>query len=75
MARPDPAHVRARATTIVEALGRPVTWDEVAEALAAGLAEALNLCLVPGTLTGQEQTWAEELRAGKYATDEWTHQV
>jgi len=75
VARPDPAHVRARATTMVEALGRPVTWDEVAEALAAGLAEALNLCLVPGTLTGQEQTWAEELRAGKYATDEWTHQV
>ena len=75
VARPDPAHVRARATTIVEALGRPVTWDEVVEALAVGFAEALNLRLVPGTLTGQEQTWAEELRAGKYATDEWTHRV
>jgi lipoate-protein ligase A len=75
VARPDPARVRARATTIVEALGRPVTWGEVAEALAAGFAEALNLRLVPGTLTGQEQTWAEELRAGKYATDEWTHRV
>jgi lipoate-protein ligase A len=75
VAHPDPARVHARATTVFEALGRRVTWDEVAEALATGFAEALNLRLVPGALTDQEQTWAEELRAGKYATAEWTHQV
>jgi len=72
---PDPARVRARATTVEEALGRPVTWDEMAGALAAGFAEALNLNLEPGTLTGEEQAWAEELRAEKYATDGWTRRV
>ena len=73
--RPDPTRVRARATTVEEALGRPVTWDEAAEALAAGFAEALNLRLEPGTLTTEERAWAEELRAEKYATDEWTGRV
>lgn len=72
---PDPAHVRARATTIEEALGRPITWNEAADAVAAGFAESLNLHLEPGTLTDKERAWAEELRAGKYATEEWTQRV
>jgi lipoate-protein ligase A len=74
-AHPDPARVRARATTTEEALGRPVTWDEAAEAVAAGFVEALNLHLEPGGLTDEERAWADELRAGKYATDEWTRRV
>ena len=74
-AYPDPARVRARATTVEEALGRSVTWDEAADALAAGYAEALNLHLEPGTLTGEERVRAEELRATKYAMDKWTHRV
>ena len=82
-AHPDPARVRARATTVEEALGpfgsaqgkRPVTWNEAADALAAGFAEALNLHFEPGTLTGDERAWADELRARKYATDEWTRRV
>ena len=80
---PDPARVRARATTVEQALGsfgsaqdkRPVTWDGVADALAAGFAEALNLHLEPGTLTDEEHAWAERLRAEKYAADDWTHRV
>jgi len=72
---PDPAQVCARATTVEEALGRPVTWDEAADALAAGFAEALNLHLEPGTLTEEERVWADELRAEKYATNEWTSRV
>jgi lipoate-protein ligase A len=82
-ARPDPARVRARATTIEEALGsfgstrdkRAVTWDEAAGALAAGFAEALNLRLEPGVLTSEERAWAEKLRAEKYAADEWTRRI
>jgi len=74
-AHPDPARVRARATSVAEALGRPVTWDEAADAMAAGFAEALNLRLEPGGLTDEERTWAEALRADKYATEEWTHRV
>jgi len=72
---PDPARVRARATTVEEVLGRPVIWDEAADALAAGFAEMLNLQLEPGTLTEEERAWAETLRAEKHATDEWTRRV
>jgi len=74
-AHPDPARVRARATTVEEVLGRPITWDKAADALAAGFAEALNLRLEPSTLTDEERAWAEELRAEKYATEKWTGRV
>jgi lipoate-protein ligase A len=73
--RPDPSRLRARATTVEETLGRPVTWESTVEALSAGLAETLNLHLEPGELTDDELTWMEELRAEKYATDEWTNRV
>ena len=75
VARPDPTRVRARAATVEEALKRPVTWDEAADAMAAGFAEALHLRLEPGALTDEEQAWAEELRTTKYAAAEWTHRV
>jgi lipoate-protein ligase A len=74
-AHPDPARVHARATTVEETLGRRVIWDEAANALAAGFAEALNLRLEPGALTEEERAWAEQLRVQKYATDEWTRRV
>lgn len=74
-AHPDPARVRARAATIEEALRRTVPWDEAAEALAAGFAEALNLNFEPAALTDRERVWAEELRSEKYAAKEWTRRV
>ena len=74
-AHPDADRVRARATTVDEVRGRPVTWDEAADAIAAGFAGALRLRLEPGGLTAEERAWAEELRAGKYATEEWTHMI
>ena len=83
VARPDPAKMRARATTVEQTLRgadptqveRPVTWAQAAEALAEGFGEALNLGLEPGLLTAQERDWMEELRAERYATREWTHNV
>jgi lipoate-protein ligase A len=74
-AHPDPARVRARATTVEEALGRPVTWDEAADALAAGFAQALSLRLEPGGLTDEERVWADGLRVERYAADDWTRRV
>jgi lipoate-protein ligase A len=71
-AHPDPARVRARATTIEAALGRRASWDEAAAALAAGFAEALNLHLEPGPSTEEERVKAERLRDEKYATRAWT---
>jgi len=69
---PDPERVRARATTIERALGRPVSWQEAARALVEGFAETLNLHLEPGDLTAEERAAARELRAEKYAAAGWT---
>jgi len=82
-AHPEPARVRARATTVEEALGafgsvqagRTVTWDEAAEAVAAGFSEALNLHFETGTLTDEERAWARQLRAAKYATEDWASRI
>jgi len=64
--------LRNRALTLEEALGRALPFDEVAAALADGLAEALNLHLEPGELTAQEYARAAELRRTRYADDAWT---
>jgi lipoate-protein ligase A len=69
---PDPRRVRARATTVERALGRGVSWEQAAEALAAGFAEALNLALEVGQLMTEELARARALRAEKYAGDAWT---
>lgn len=71
-AHPDLAHVRARATTVADASGKTITWDEAAEAIAAGFATTLNIHLKPSTLSEEELAWADELRTQKYAADVWT---
>jgi lipoate-protein ligase A len=70
--RPDPERVHARATTVEEALGRRVTWDEALEAMVLGFSRALQVGLNPGVLTESERRCAEDLRTSKYAADEWT---
>jgi lipoate-protein ligase A len=57
------AHLRARATTLEEALGRPVSFGEVAVALRAGFAEALNLTFEEGVLTADELAMAKQRQA------------
>ena len=66
------ARLRFRATTLHLALGRRVTFEEAADALAAGFAQALNLTLVPGDLTPRERELAEWLRREKYGHEAWT---
>lgn len=67
------ARVLQRAITLEEALGRVVSFGQVAEAMAAGFAQALNLELREEPLGAEERARAAALRAGKYASDEWTH--
>ena len=74
-ALPDSDSVRARATTVERALGKRISWDEAAEALAAGFSETLNLHLKPDALTPEEQSQTKQLKAEKYATDTWTRRV
>ncbi len=68
---PAPERVRARAATLESALGRPVAWQEAAQAMVVGF-ETLNLELAKGELGPEEQNWIAELRAKKYAHDGWT---
>jgi lipoate-protein ligase A len=60
-----------RAIALDEVLGHCATWDEIAEALACGFAEALGLTLEPGDLSPSELSTATRLQA-RYAGDEWT---
>ena len=58
-------HLRERATTISSALGRAVSFDEAAEAMAHGFAEALNLTLESSAPTTAEMQAAERRMAEK----------
>jgi lipoate-protein ligase A len=79
---PDPqAQARAaerllqRATTVERVLGRPLEWEQAAQAFAQAFAETLNLQLLPGDLTPEERRRAEALLAEKYASPAWTGRV
>ncbi len=60
-------------TTLEEMLGRRPTFDEVVEALAAGLRETHCFDLSPGGLTRDEEALMDRLIREKYDTDAWTH--
>jgi lipoate-protein ligase A len=61
-----------RMAGLAEFAPAPPTFDRVAEALVAGLGEALDVRLVPGALTPAEDAAWERLRAEKYLSEEWT---
>ncbi len=60
-------NLRARAATLEELLGRPVPWEEAAQAIAAGFAESLNLNLETGALSAEEEDLAGRLMEEHYA--------
>jgi len=65
----------ARATTLQAALNRPVPFAEAAACLAEGFAQALNLTLEEGELTGREREAAVLLCRTRYASPDWTKRV
>ena len=67
---PEPAE--AAATSLQEALGRPVSWDELAEALIRGFARAWGIEIRPGELTAEEEELARWLEREWYADPDWT---
>lgn len=69
------ADLQSRATTLAEALGREVTFEEAALAMASGFTRALNLSLTNGQLSSSELNRAEELRMEKYAAESWAHRL
>jgi lipoate-protein ligase A len=65
-------HPLAGVATLGAVLGRSAGFDEVAAALAAGMAEVLG-SLLPGDLMSAETALVDRLVAEKYGTTEWTH--
>ncbi len=63
------------AISLSEGLGRPVSFDEVCEAVIAGFQDALGVDIEPGELTPAEVEQAQRLRREKYANDSWNLQV
>jgi len=61
-----------RAATVEAALGRAVSFDEAAAALAAGFTAALGIELEPGDLTPAELDLAVTLQRNQYAAHAWT---
>lgn len=61
-----------RAVTVQDALGRAVSFDEAAQALAAGFQEALGIRLELGELTAGELAAAGELQRSVYSDEGWT---
>jgi lipoate-protein ligase A len=63
------------ACTLEQALGRSVSFDEAAAALAHGFGDALNLQLEPGELSEHECIVTDHLYQTRYGNDEWNRRV
>jgi len=69
------ARLRRRAATIEELLGTPISWQEAADAVSRGFAEALGVHLDAGELSIREKARAQELACERYATDAWNRRI
>lgn len=67
--------VKARAATVEDVLGKPISWEAAAQAFQAAFKQVLNLELVQKELSQAELARAEELLAEKYDNPEWTRRV
>lgn len=63
--------VRNRATTLEEVLGKPISWNDAAEAIAHGFADTFNLDLRFDTLTEAEENKSQQLMQTTYAHPDW----
>ena len=68
------ARLTTMSTTLAQAAGRMVSFDEAVQALTAGFAEALNVELLKAELTDWERRTADRLREEKYRAQEYTFQ-
>lgn len=65
----------AHATTVEAELGKPITWEQAADAFQQAFQDALNLDLIPGALSEKETQRAEALLQEKYAQPSWTERI
>jgi lipoate-protein ligase A len=60
------------ATSLQEALGRPVSWDELAESVVLGFARTWGIEMRPSELTAEEEELARRLERERFADPGWT---
>ena len=65
--------VQTESVTLSRLLGRRLEYADVVPALVEGFAAALDLALVPGSLSPWEAEAAARLRRDKYSADEWRY--
>jgi lipoate-protein ligase A len=66
------SQVALRALTLEEALQRPITWDQAAEAVVKGFAAEFELDFQHSRLSADEAAHAQELADRVYASEQWT---
>jgi lipoate-protein ligase A len=69
------AKLAQRASTVEQALGRPVPFVDAAKCLREGFGRALNLSFAEGDLSTKELNRAQELRSDKYVAYGWQQRV
>ena len=67
--------LRRRASTVQQILGRAATFEEVAGAIAAGLAETLQISWRPSGPSDRELARAAELVESRYGSDAWNLRI
>lgn len=63
------------AMSVNELLGRPVSFNELSEAVAEGFAQTFGVELAPEDLSDEEQAQAVLLRETRYETPEWNERA
>ena len=63
--------LETQTTSLEQALNRPVSFEETADALRQGMCETLGIALIDTPLTPQEVALAERLVTQKYGTAAW----
>ncbi len=64
-----------RATTVSSILNKDISWTDMADAMIRGFQTALEIELIPGSLSDTEQMRANELFEEKYANVKWTKRL
>jgi lipoyl(octanoyl) transferase len=65
----------SRATTVEDALGVAIGWEQAAQAFEEAFTQVLKLNLVESQLSPDEANRAEELVKEKYGNDSWTKRI
>ena len=67
------ARLLNRAVTLSTALGRQVSWDEAADAVAEAFRRVFHMNFITTGLIPEEEQRADELVKEKYANPAWTY--